>query len=110
MIDVAPALRERSRRCTRHGGDPLTERSGPPAPRRTSARGGLARVVAHRDALEAGGAQNLEDLVEEDHRLGGCGGDVMGGILYSRYVLDPMRVVAWSFHMCVLGTGRTFGI
>ena len=91
-------------------GPPPDYRGSAAAPRRTSARGGLARVVAHRDALEAGGAQDLEDLVEEEHRLGGCGGDVMGGILYSRYVLDPMRVVAWSFHMCVLGTGRTFGI
>ena len=36
---------------------------------RLSALGLLARVVAHRDALEAGGAQHLEDLVEEDHRL-----------------------------------------
>lgn len=37
---------------------------------RLSALGLLARVVAHGDALEAGGAQHLEDLVEEDHRLG----------------------------------------
>lgn len=35
-----------------------------------SALGLLARVVAHRDAFEAGGAQYLEDLVEEDHWLG----------------------------------------
>lgn len=75
------------------------------ARRRLSARG-----VAHRDALEAGGAQDLENIIQEHHRLGGCGGDVMGGILYLRYVFDPMRVAAWSFHMCVLRTGRTFGI
>lgn len=90
----------------------MPERDGrAAAPSRASACGRLAaRVVAHRDALEAGCAQNLEDIIQEHHRLGGCGGDVMGGILYLRYVFDPMRVTAWSFHMCVLRTGRTFGI
>lgn len=39
---------------------------------RVSAVGLLARVVAHCDALEACGAQHLEDVVEEDHRLRGA--------------------------------------
>ena len=74
------ARRDCARRRARHGGDPPSDATKSRRPPTTVGGGcacgclllaaGLARVVAHGDALETGGPQDLEDLVEEDHRFG----------------------------------------